>query len=80
MTDFVIDLCRERAKREEPDEEFVATYDGVAWFAFSASYRDGDTEFSFQFWARDHADAARRVELMKQNVKCDGQLFARIDA
>lgn len=80
MTDFVIDLCRERTKREAPDPEFVTMVDGVEWFAFSASYEDGDTAYSFSFWARDHEDAERRVALMRDGLKIDGQLFAVIPA
>jgi hypothetical protein len=76
----VIDLCRERVRREAPDAEFVTIIDGVTWFAFSASYQDGDQEFSFQFWALDQADAERRVAVMRGNLKCDGQLFAVIEA
>ena len=76
----VIDLNAEREKRDGPDPQFVIEQDGGKWYNYCASYRDGNSEFSIAFWATDMDDARRRVALIRQNLKLDGQLYHAEDA
>lgn len=77
-TDFpseVTDLNAERNKREAPAPEFVRMHMGVKWYAFAASYKDGDHQLSFHFWALNMEDAERRVGLMRETLTFDGQVY-----
>lgn len=76
MDGVIIDLGREREKRDAPDDGLATVVDGVTWLMFTASYMDGNKEFSFHFWARNRADAERHVALMRDGLRCDGQIVA----
>lgn len=50
---------------------------GRTWHPFSVSYRHpiDEMEFTFKIWAIDYADAAERVEYLRQNAVLDGQII-----
>jgi len=77
----VIDLGRERAKREGPDEDCISYDDqGVPLYTFALHYEmDGKT------WAADipaysWEDAENRVNAMKQSLTVAGRISAIIPA
>ena len=80
----VIDFQSEHAKRHGPDPENVTLVfeDGkaVKWFKFDCSFADAASEYVFSIWARDHADAERRVELIKASAKLIGQVHSTVAA
>lgn len=85
MTDGPIDFQAAHDKRHGPDAEFVVWDErGVKWFKFTCqytdAYSDGQDEFSFEIWALDAEDADRRMTLIRQTGKVDGQLFHEIPA
>lgn len=55
--------------------------DNENWPTFGAEYRasDGGT-YSFQFFARDHADAERRLRAIRGNAEIIGELKGTIPA
>ena len=83
--DKVVDIAKIRATREQPDAAhvYIEFRDGVAvkWFRFAASFTDDDGGvFRFELWARDNADAERRIARIRETAKLDGQVYAVIDA
>lgn len=73
----VVDLATERARRTEPqpDAEHVCEDEhGVRWFRFTCRFEDGGKEWDFDLWARDRADAGRRL-LLVSSGRVDGQVF-----
>ena len=81
MTDGPIDFQAAHDKRHGPDAEFVVRDEkGVKWFKFTCSYKDGVDDLGFEIWALDAEDAQRRMTLIRQTGKVDGQLFHEIPA
>jgi hypothetical protein len=71
----VIDLQAERERRDGPDPEHVVTEGGGKWYKFALSYKDDDKQYGLHIWATDFADAERRVRLMRDGLKLDGQVY-----
>ena len=53
---------------------------GQKWFKFVCSYSDGNDQFNFEIWALNSEDAQRRMVLIAQTGKVDGQLFQQFHA
>jgi hypothetical protein len=75
----IIDLDIERVKRMNPEPEFMKVIDGEQWFLFSASYTDGIHFSNILFWAVNTEEALARINLMRDNLTLDGQIFASMD-
>lgn len=76
-----IDFQAAHDQRHGPDAEFAFRDErGQRWFKFTCSYRDGQDEFSFEVWALNAEDAQRRMVLIAQSGKVDGQVFHEIPA
>jgi len=73
----IIDLNDRRNEREQPDPEFVMRDDfGRPMYTFTLSYDMDGSLWLIHLWAYSHDDAERRVEAMRQSLKCDGQVYA----
>lgn len=63
-----------------PDAEHVCIVvengQPIKWFEFTCTFSDGETEYSFRLWARDFADAERRLNELRATARVDGQLYA----
>lgn len=79
MGDF-IDLDAERARRDQPDPEFVRKDEfGRNLYTFAASYcRPDGRKFSIEFLAYDQADAEDAVAGMNLGLTYDGQIFSQV--
>lgn len=79
MADIVQFTPKARSE-EKPDPEHIAVIfkngEPEKWFEFAVSFKDGAAEYSFHIWARDIADAARRVGCIRESAALDGQLFS----
>jgi len=53
---------------------------GDKWFEFTCDFKDGDETFAFSIWARDMADAERRLALLCQTAVVQGQIYAIVPA
>jgi hypothetical protein len=50
--------------------------DGKFWYRYSVVYNAGPEEkFSFEFWAKDFADAEYRLTCIMQASRLDGRLI-----
>ncbi|WP_296201746.1 hypothetical protein [uncultured Hyphomicrobium sp.] len=69
-------------KEDKPDDNCVCIIptDGkpVKWFKFTCSFASDDGEYDFTLWARDAADAEKRLADLRATAKLDGQLFMEI--
>lgn len=76
MSDNIISLGTERAKREGPDADFIKRDDyGRELFTFLLEYQfDGGT-WSTTLWAYDMADADARIAAMRGSLELRGQVF-----
>ena len=73
----VIDLGAERARRDGPDPEFLATDQwGRPMFTFALSYRLGEKVFGVSILAYDFDDAEARVAAMRASLQLDGKIFS----
>jgi hypothetical protein len=81
VSDEIIDLSSERAKRERPDSEFIRKDDfGREMFCFALSYDMGGEEWCTQVWAYDIDDAKLRVAAQRDSLRLDGQLFGTVSS
>lgn len=79
MTDGVIDLNWERAKREEPDANCVKKDQfGRDMFLFALEYEFDGSRWCAEVWAYDWADAEARVAGMKDSLVVVGQTYGVI--
>lgn len=79
MNDDITDLNAERNRRAEPDPQFIRQDDyGRKMYVFLTSYNMDGKEWCSQILAYDEADAANRVEAMRQSLKVDGKLFGEV--
>jgi hypothetical protein len=67
-----------RTRSNEPDDEYVVEHNGEKWYAFAASFKDGDSTFVITFYARDKDEASRLIGAMKETLTLDGQLMSSI--
>lgn len=79
MVDEIISLSAERERRNPPDPEHTMIgRDGIPIFEFGAEFTVDGRDYCFQLWAKDWADAERRLEALKTNARIAGQLYASI--
>jgi len=50
------------------------------WYEFACTFNDGDGEFVFHIFARDFADAERRVACVRDTAKLSGQVYGTVPA
>lgn len=62
-----------------PDSEHVyRDVDGSKWFEFGCEFADGDKKYGFTIWAKDHADAERRLCLLRETATVCGKIYTII--
>lgn len=78
----VIDFSAEHDKRHGPDPEhvYLDPMTGKKWFKFMLDYKDGDKDFGLHIWATDLGDAERRLGLIRETGRIEGQLYGTIPA
>lgn len=76
---MIIDLTKERGKREAPDADFVRCDQfGRPVFSFLLDYElDGNT-FSVTVWAADFDDAERHAKALTAGATVAGQIHQEI--
>ena len=75
----IIDLGRERAKRNAPDSNCISRdADGNPIFKFSLTYRCGNRRFSVDIWARDWKHADAHLKAIKSGAWIDGMVVAEV--
>ena len=82
----VVSLSSFKAKRDEPDPEFVRKDEfGRSLYCFTADYRflsehmPGETGiYSINFWAYSQADAEAKIAAMREGLTYKGQIYAAI--
>lgn len=80
MTD-IVDLNRERAKREEPDADCVRKDDfGRPLYLYALEYKFDGHRWAAEIWAYSMEEAEARVQAMRQSLELSGQTFAVIPA
>lgn len=73
----IIDLGRERAKRNAPDPNCISRdADGNPLFKFSYVYRHMGRRFSVDVWARDWSDAEARLSSIKSGAWVEGMVVS----
>jgi hypothetical protein len=73
----IIDLGAERARRDDPDPEFLATDQwGRTMYTFALSYQLGEKTFGVNVLAYDFDDAEARVGAMRASLQLDGKVIS----
>lgn len=81
LTSGVVDLDAERAKREQPDPEFVKQDDfGRPMYLFGLDYKMDGKSWGTQLWAYDFADAEARAAAMRESLAVYGQIMSEVPA
>lgn len=74
----IIDLAAERARRDGPDAGCVAIGpEGDRYLLFVVDFGFEGRAFSVELWARDWAEAERRVVALRATAELAGQVVAR---
>lgn len=77
----IVDLNRERAKREEPDADCVRKDDfGQPLYLYALEYSFDDKRWAAEIWAYSMEEAQARVDGMRQPLVLCGQTFAVVPA
>lgn len=65
---MIIDLNAERRKRDDEGFDTRTDENGGVWYRFLCDFEDGADKFMFDLWAKDRADAERRLSLLKASA------------
>lgn len=75
----IVSLADARDRRDGPDAaHWMVDARGVKWFEFCCEFDDAGSTFCFNIWATDFKDAERRLGLIKENARVEGQIYATV--
>lgn len=64
---------------DQPDsEQIFIDAKGNQWFKYDIHYFDQDRDMSFCLWAMSFEDANRRLKLITQSARVEGQIFSQV--